>query len=235
MAESLNGLTAAWANTLSSDSIFSAIRERKVYVTTGERILMDFTVDDVVMGGTVTNKKPRSIKGAVSGTGPLSKLEVRRSNAVIYKRSYSGKLGSSNKIRIAFSSTSEVEGHDNPRGYIIWKGCISFNREIVKGVDSSSLFNWNCEHATLRSGSKSKIDFEIRTRGHSNSIFVELDELVDSDEIEIHLEETNEITDSRYIRDRDVLMATYVIIKVNEFAQGSVSREVLIGSDRDLI
>ncbi len=233
--ESLNGLTAAWANTLSSESIFSAIREHKVYATTGERILMDISVDDVGMGGTVTNKTPKSIKGAVSGTGPLSKLEVRRGDQVIYHRGFAGKLGLSNQIRIAFSSTSEVAGHDNPRGYIIWKGSISFSREIIKYVDSSSLFNWNCEYATLRNGSKSKIDFEIRTRGHSNSIFVELDELLNSDEIEINLEETKEISDSRYIRDRDALMATEINIKVNEFAQGTVAKEVLIGSDRDLI
>jgi hypothetical protein len=235
IAESLNGLTAAWAKTLSSEDIFSAIRDRKVYATTGERILMDISVDGVGMGGIVANKKQRCIEGAVSGTGPLSKLELRRADNVIYRQNFAGKYGDSNKIRIAFCSTSEVAGHDNPRGYIVWKGWISLSREIIKRVDSSSLFNWNCEYASLRNGSKSKIDFEIRTRGHSNSIFVELEELLDSDEIDIHLEETKEIADSRYIRERDVLEATDIKIKINEFAQGAIEKEVLIGSDRDFI
>lgn len=235
IAESLNGLTAAWAHTLSSDTIFSAILERKVYATTGERILMDFSVDDVDMGGLVANKKTRLVQGMVAGTGPLSKVEVRRGDKIIYHENYVGNINNSQQIRIAFSSTSEVHGHDNPRGYIVWKGAIYFDRDVIQKVDSSSLFNWECEYANLRNNTRSVIDFEIRTRGHSNSILVDVDAMREIDGIRIVLEETKEIADSRYIRDRDILMACEFAFTVSEFAQGAAIREVVIGSNLDQI
>ena len=235
IAESKNGLTGAWANKLDSESIFRAIQERSVYATSGERILLDFRVDGASMGSILPASKSRKIEAEIAGTGPLSRIEVRRCNQLIHSERFFGTQKNSNLLRIAFSSTSEVEGHDNPRGYIIWKGSVDFGRENIKTVDSSHLFNFHSEYARMRKGEKSKIDFEIHTRGHLNAIFIELENLVETDQIKISLEESTEMADSRYIRGRDTLSAQELEISAREFISGIARREILIGTYQDLI
>lgn len=235
IAESKNGLTAAWARTLDAENIFAAIRERTVYATSGERILMQFSINGIEMGGTVDGRQERIISAAVAGTGPLSRILLRRGEKTLQDVRFHGSKETSKRIRIAFESSSEVSGHDNPRGYIIWRGWIDFGKNHIKEIDASKLFNWNSEFARLDSAHQNRMNFEVHTRGHANAIFLELDEAIDTSDIVIYLNETLEVADSRYIRDRDTLQATVVHFPAIELQTGRVIKFVEIGSHMDAI
>ena len=51
------GLTCAITDELSLPSIFSALQKRKVYATTGERIILDFTLNNAQMGEEIPYKE----------------------------------------------------------------------------------------------------------------------------------------------------------------------------------
>ena len=74
------GIAAVWARELTREAIFDALRERRCYATTGERILIEFSVDGTPMGCSAKVPKGKKIKITlrVWGTGNLLRLEVLR-------------------------------------------------------------------------------------------------------------------------------------------------------------
>lgn len=74
------GIAALWCEELTRAGVFDAIRERRCYATTGERILLDFSVDDLKMGQCGQRQKGDKvrIRLQVRGTAPLLRVELLR-------------------------------------------------------------------------------------------------------------------------------------------------------------
>ena len=70
------GLAAVWAPDLQRSSVFDALYERRTYGTTGERILLDFSIDGVAMGGRVTAKGEPQLRVEVYGTDVVETIEI---------------------------------------------------------------------------------------------------------------------------------------------------------------
>lgn len=74
------GIAAVFAEQLSPQAVFDAIRARRCYGTTGERILLEFTVDGAGMGQqaarAIGSKLP--VRLAVWGTELLLRVDVLR-------------------------------------------------------------------------------------------------------------------------------------------------------------
>ena len=83
------GLTAVLCDRLSKQAIFEAIYNRNCYATTGERIVLGFTLARYIMGSELsTGTKPglhvnRHVEGYVAGTAPLAKVELIRNGEVL--------------------------------------------------------------------------------------------------------------------------------------------------------
>ncbi len=74
------GITAVWSKGLSREDIFDAIRNRHCYATTGERILVDFTVDGILMGDCAKRSEGDrlGIRLQIWGTELLLRIEILR-------------------------------------------------------------------------------------------------------------------------------------------------------------
>ena len=72
------GLTAYLATELTRDAIWDALRSRRVYGTSGERILLDVSVNGQPMGADFTTSEKPIVKVQVHGTSPLDTIELRR-------------------------------------------------------------------------------------------------------------------------------------------------------------
>lgn len=74
------GITAVRAGGLTREGIFDALHDRRCYATTGEHILVEFSVAGVPMGGVGKSKKGDqvSIELQVWGTDALLRVEVLR-------------------------------------------------------------------------------------------------------------------------------------------------------------
>jgi len=74
------GLAAVWADELTREGIFDALRQRRCYATTGERILVDFSVGGAGMGQCRTAQpgEPLAVHLGVWGTALLVRVEVLR-------------------------------------------------------------------------------------------------------------------------------------------------------------
>jgi hypothetical protein len=74
------GLAAVWAPELKREALFDALRQRRCYATTGERILLDFSVDGVAMGREIRRRRGSRLQLslAVWGTAGLVRVDLLR-------------------------------------------------------------------------------------------------------------------------------------------------------------
>lgn len=75
-----NGLTAVNAARLDRSNILQGLESGNIYATTGERILLDFTMNGQPMGSVVTVPRGKSLQGQVEvhGTDKIDSVEVFR-------------------------------------------------------------------------------------------------------------------------------------------------------------
>lgn len=84
------GLTAILSDTLSRSELFDALYQRRCYATTGDRIILNYTLAQKKMGGELnTSEKPgletvRHIEGYVAGTSPIETIEIIRNGTVVH-------------------------------------------------------------------------------------------------------------------------------------------------------
>jgi len=76
------GLAAVVADELTREAIFKALRERRCYAVTGDRILLDFRLDDVPFGGEVEAGR-REVHLSVRGLDALDCVDVVKNGRIV--------------------------------------------------------------------------------------------------------------------------------------------------------
>jgi hypothetical protein len=91
------GITGVWAESLTRDGIFDALRARRCYATTGARIIVRFNLNtaagDTPMGGEVSAaalEGPVELTAEVIGTAPIASCELVKNNREIDRASSGG-------------------------------------------------------------------------------------------------------------------------------------------------
>ena len=84
-----SGLTAALMEELRRRELLTALRERRTYATTGARILLEFQVSGVAMGGEGPAKRAR-VRATVHGVTELARLEVICGGEVVHSEDVDG-------------------------------------------------------------------------------------------------------------------------------------------------
>jgi len=102
------GLTGIYAKELSRRELYEAISSRRVFATTGKRIIVDFTINDHEMGEEITVLGKPKIKAFAIGEKPIWKIELVKNGKVIH-----AKLNSfENSNIITFLWKNHVEKND---------------------------------------------------------------------------------------------------------------------------
>ena len=76
-------LIAVYAKELTRKEVFSSIYNRHAYATTGERIILDFRVNDSMMGSEIKSETAPDIKVEVTGTNTIEKIILKRDTKVM--------------------------------------------------------------------------------------------------------------------------------------------------------
>jgi hypothetical protein len=70
------GLTAVLAESLDRAPLFEAVRRRRIYATTGDKIVLEFTANGAPMGEEITASGEVELKVRVEGTAPIDRVEI---------------------------------------------------------------------------------------------------------------------------------------------------------------
>ncbi len=84
------GLMACLAKELTRDSLWDAFRKRRVYGVTGDRIALDFTCNDAVMGSILPAAPERRLEVSVRGADAIDRIELLRNGRVIATYTHQG-------------------------------------------------------------------------------------------------------------------------------------------------
>lgn len=79
------GLAAIKATDLSREALFDAIRNRRTYAVTGDRIELDFFLNDQMMGQELPYSSERCIKVHIRGWDEIDRVEVLKNGRVIHR------------------------------------------------------------------------------------------------------------------------------------------------------
>lgn len=77
------GLVAIWARDLSPASVIDAVRARRTYAVTGDRIELDFTINDHPMGSELKQIADRQIDIKVQAPDSIKMIELVRNGRII--------------------------------------------------------------------------------------------------------------------------------------------------------
>ena len=78
------GKASVWARAKTREAILDAIRNRRTFGTTAPRLMMDFRVNDKLMGEVIEAEGPVRVRANVSSPSPIAKVEICRNNEFIY-------------------------------------------------------------------------------------------------------------------------------------------------------
>lgn len=79
------GRAMVWAKELTREGIWDAIKNRRTYAVTGDRIMLATSIDGHAMGAEYSNAGPREISVEVLGGDTVDYVEIMRNNEVIAK------------------------------------------------------------------------------------------------------------------------------------------------------
>lgn len=79
------GLMAAWVKELTRAEILAAIRARRTYALTGDRIEVEFTVNGAMLGSTIRAGRDLEVEYAVQGRDELDCVELIMNGTVIHR------------------------------------------------------------------------------------------------------------------------------------------------------
>ncbi len=79
------GLAAVLASELTREAIFDAIRKRRTYALTGDRIAVDFRLNGKLMGQELAYTRQRELTVAVTGWDQLDRVEILKNNRVLHR------------------------------------------------------------------------------------------------------------------------------------------------------
>ena len=166
------GLAAVKMPALSRAQLWTALRQRATYATTGERILLEVDVDGCSFGELGAASTAPRIAVGVEGTAPLAAVEIFRGCEPIYAAPITALDGTpSSRLRLSWFGASAAGNWSRAR--LHWQGRIE-----VLGGKLLSACDWGADTPAegITAWSAAALTFRSITAGNWNGVEVELEE-----------------------------------------------------------
>ena len=126
-----SGLTGIYTREVTRDGFFEAMRARRVYATTGARIVLKVESDGNWLGSQYTTSEQPKLSVTVIGTAPLERVEVFRDLQQVYAYPFEPR-SIPNRVRILWSGASRMSSYSG----IVWDGAVSVAGARIDAVDT---------------------------------------------------------------------------------------------------
>jgi len=178
------GLTASWAEDLTLEGIFDALRARRSYATTGARILIQFDADGHMMGEEYTTASPPTFSFRVLGTAPIESVELFRGleRIAVFPDHVQR---AEKRIRITWEGASGESSYSG----VVWDGVLRVRGTTIRDyralrfdsprskthLEGSQVLRWHSVSCGYRSGVEIEVaepsdDVELELRAHTEVI-----------------------------------------------------------------
>jgi hypothetical protein len=168
------GLTCVLAKELTREAIFEALRARRCYATTGQRILLDVSCNGHQMGEEFRTTEPPTIRCRVVGTTGIESVEVLRCSPgerrpkVVYAHPINADAPPSNRIKIAWRGFRQIARYFQ----LVWDGSLTLSKGRITAAQGYA-FDTSLEGIVEHS--KQRVAWRSQTVGDEDGIIVTLD------------------------------------------------------------
>ena len=162
------GLGGIYAESLTRESLWEALKSRRCYGTTGDRIAIWFECNGQPMGGEISLDGDLDFKGVVHGTAPVQSVEILRNGTRIFAARPRSGDGSSRRIRVTWTG---ADGRGRRRG-TDWNGGLSIEGASIVSAKTVG-FDHPGERITHRDSSS--VQWTSGTAGDLDGVEIEID------------------------------------------------------------
>lgn len=235
------GLGAILAPEKTTDAIFDAMKALKAYATTGDRMILDVTVNDTGMGQRAPFTPERVLKGRVIGTAPIESVTVFKNDQVLWSQDYlteseSDALGTQNLLLSFESDSTPYNPGDNPRGWRHWRGTISIGNATLEDARGMDFHNNFYQSLSADADDANRLHFATLTRGDTSSIELQLSGVKRTTGIRVELEDTRETGGGPPLyRKHQESVGGVVELALRDLAAGKLIRELPAGDYTDQV
>ena len=252
-------LTAAIAAEKARETVWEALRSRATYSTSGERILLEASLNGQPMGSSQPDSEERRVAGRVSGTAAIDHIDLIKNGLVIYSRDYADTdLSEDVWIQVGFESQSEVHGEqpDDPRPTRVWSGSVRVEGALITEVSSPSFDNSYRETLELEYSSVADdnedpssrrqeddaepqigaVRFRAETRGNVETFLLRLAGISSESRLVVELEPEMELgfsTDA--VRRARSLPGETIEVALHDLADGRLERPLPVDAHTDRV
>ena len=232
------GLGALLAPAKTRDELWAAMKSRAAYATTGDRIILDFTVNDAGMGERTAFAAERRIAGRVIGTAPIRSLEVVRNEETIWQRDYltdTAARSADGDYLLVFASPSQpYHPGDNPRGWRRWRGTASIEGATIAAAAGTNFHSAYDQTVDVTDGAS--LAFSTYTRGGTSAIRLTLKDVRRYAELRLRLEPVREFGGGPpRFRTHQTVPAAEAILPLREMHEGTVQAALPFDGYADVV
>jgi hypothetical protein len=165
------GLTAVEMPALTRGALWDALKSRRCYATTGERILLELRAGDARMGDEVRVSHLPAFEIAVEGTAPIETIDFYRDDhRVASVDRMADRYSPSRSVRVAWSGASAPGNWQRAR--MCWDGGLRVDGARVLGVQEWAL---DTPDENVRALDDSRVAWRSITAGDWDGVVLELD------------------------------------------------------------
>lgn len=219
------GLGAVMAPERSRDAIFDGMKARRTYATTGDRIILDFRVNDTLMGLRAPFSETREITGRVIGTAPIGSIALIKNEEELWSEDYSLDTGAGTPTDLLLTFYSEetpVHMGDAPRGWRHWRGQLTVAGATLVSIEGTDFANPTTQNVEQDGNGAA---FRTNTRGETSSLKLSVSDVQPGAAIVLELEEAAETGSAPpFYRPRAVIPGARVRLPLAEMQGGRLER-----------
>lgn len=169
------GLAAVFAEELDRSSLLSAMFERRVYATSGPRILIDFSINGNPIGSEISLEKAPELSVLAHGEAPIWKADVVKDGEVVHSWVNKGRK-SADTITILWCNWIKEDGYDRNYGSggiprMNWNGGVTVEGAEIEDFTPRSFHLLNDE---ITASGPNSVEWNSQTRGDWDGMTVKL-------------------------------------------------------------
>ena len=161
------GLTCVMARELTREGIFEALRARRCYGTTGQRILLDVSVDGSPMGSEIRTEEPPEFEVECVGVAPIERVHLMRGTEEVYRFPEHVERNES-RVRISWSG-QRIRARNRR---IVWDGALTLDQGRI--VEARG-YAFDSAAEGIRHVEKQTVQWESVTTGDEDGVVLTLE------------------------------------------------------------
>ena len=161
------GLTCIYATELTREGLWEALKARRCYGTTGQRLLLEVTADGKPMGSAYQTTRPPEIAVKVVGTAPIERVDIFRGLEQIYTFPATTERAA-DQIRIAWSGQRIRARNRLAR----WDGSLEIDRGRILEVQG---YAFDTPAEGIEAATERTVSWTSVTTGDADGVILKLD------------------------------------------------------------